>query len=611
MAYRNLAECVADLEKHGRLRRIDFPVDPILEAGAIQRRVFRAGGPAILFTRPKNCAFPLLANLYGTRERLEFIFRDSIKRIRSIFQMAADAGAAMKRPWRALRLLPAALHARPRPGKGSPPLLANTCPLSHLPRLVSWPGDGGPFITLPIVQSQDPLKKSTNLGMYRVQLAGGDYAPDEAGMHYQIHRGIGVHHARAIGLGRDLPVNIYVGGPPALTLAAIMPLPEGISELAFAGLLGGRRQEIWKVPDNPLPVLGNCDFLISGFISLDLKAEGPFGDHMGYYSLRHDFPVLKAARASHRDNAIWPFTTVGRPPQEDTIFGEFVHELTGPLVGQVFSGLKEVRAVDAAGVHPLLLAIGSERYTPYERERKARELLTQALHLLGTTQTALAKYLLIAAREDAPEIRAADVAAFFRHMLERTDFERDLHFITGATCDSLDYSGRALHEGSKLIWASAGPKRRNLAREIHDLPDLPEGFAGPRMAAPGILVISGPGHALARGETDTALENGLARILEAWPQREEFPLLVIADDPDFCAASFENFLWVAFTRSDPATDCYGPFAKIRAKGWSCQAPLIIDARLKTFHAPPLEEDPEVAARIEALAAKGGPLEGLF
>ncbi|MBE6441942.1 MAG: UbiD family decarboxylase [Desulfovibrio desulfuricans] len=623
MAYRTLRECVDDLAAHGQLVRVDADVDPYLELAAIQRRAFRAKAPALLFTRVRGTRFPMLANLFGTRERLHCIFRDSLPAVRAVLAAKADPAAALKRPWRLPAALPGLARMVPHLRRvsaeraGSVPALACRCALADLPRLVCWPGDGGPFITLPLVYSEDPDRPgpgASNLGMYRVQLAGNDYAPDEAGLHYQIHRGIGAHHARALELGRPLPVHVYVGGPPALTVAAVMPLPEGLAELRFAGLLGGARTALAAVPGLPLPVLEQADFCLSGHVLPQCKPEGPFGDHVGYYSLKHDFPVFRVEAVYHRKDAIWPFTAVGRPPQEDTVFGDFIHELTGPMVPQVFPGVREVHAVDAAGVHPLLLAVGSERYTPYEDERRPRELITAGLHLLGTTQTALAKYVLLAAHEDAPGLTARDAPAFLRHMLERADFAADLHFITRSTTDTLDYTGLALNEGSKLLWASAGRKRRELGTELTgsaaELPPLPQGFGPVRVAGPGLLAVGAPRHAAARNEPDPRMEE-LARALGAWPGREAFPLVTAADDADFCAASMENFLWVTFTRSDPAADVYGAQAAVRARHWSCRAPLLVDARLKAFHAPPLEEDPAVTRRVEALAAPGGPLHGLL
>ena len=617
MSYRNLAECVADLERAGHLVRVDAEVDPHLELAAIQRRAFAAKAPALLFTRVRGSRFPMLSNLFGTRERLHFIFRHSLRAVEGVLAAKADPAAALRHPLRSLRLLPGLRHMLPRLRRSGPvPVLSHSCRVADLPRLVSWPQDGGPFITLPLVYSEDPARPgpdASNLGMYRVQLGGNAYAEDEVGLHYQIHRGIGVHHAAALERGHALPVHVFVGGPPALTVAAVMPLPEGLSELRFAGLLGGRRVDMASAPGLPLPVLAEADFCLSGYILPHCKPEGPFGDHVGYYSLQHDFPVLKVTGVHHRPDAIWPFTVVGRPPQEDTVFGDFIHELTGELVPQVFEGIREVHAVDAAGVHPLLLAVGSERYTPYEAQRRPRELLTAALHLLGTTQTALAKYVLLAAHEDAPGLSARDVMGFLRHLLERTHFDRDLHFLTRTTTDTLDYTGLGLNEGSRLIWASAGEPVRRLGNgpdALGDLPALPEGFGDVRCAGPGLLVLRGPRHDLGRNEPDPRME-ALAGALARWPQREAFPLVTVCDDAAFCAASPSNWLWTTFTRSDPATDTYGVHGRTHARHWGCEAPLILDARLKPFHAPPLEEDPQTVRRVKALAGPGGPLHGLL
>ena len=611
MGYARLADCLADLRAHGHLEHVDAPIDPHLELAAVQRRLFRAKAPAVLFTRPKGTRFPMLANLFGTRERLRFLFRDSLETAEFLLRTAASPAEILKHPWRSAKLVPGLARILPRRVSRAP-VLECRCSLEALPRLTSWPRDGGPFITLPLVYTEHPGKPGlagSNLGMYRVQLAGNEYAADEAGLHYQIHRGIGPHHAAALEKGKPLPVHIFVGGPPCLSIAAVMPLPEGFSELYFAGLLGGRRTALARAR-LPLPVLAETDFCLRGHILPQTKPEGPFGDHMGYYSLRHDFPVVRVAEVRHRRNAVWPFTVVGRPPQEDTVFGDFIHELTAPLVPRIFHGIREIHAVDAAGVHPLLLAIGSERYTPYEARRRPRELLTTALHLLGTTQTALAKYVLLAAGEDAPGLRARDTGAFLRHILERADFSRDLHFITRSTADTLDYTGSALHEGSKLVWASAGEKKRELGREIGEVPALPPGFGRMLPVMPGVAVLRGPKHTLPRGIQDSAMEN-LAEGLVSWRRQEAFPLLAVVDDPDFCAHCLDNFLWVAFTRSDPATDSYGPHALTRAKHWLCRPPLILDARLKSFHAPPLEEEPSVTATVENLAAPGGPLHGFY
>jgi 4-hydroxy-3-polyprenylbenzoate decarboxylase len=391
-----------------------------------------------------------------------------------------------------------------------------------------------------------------------------------------------------------------------MTLAAVMPLPEGLPELAFAGALGGRRVRlVVEAPGGLHPALAaDADFCITGTVDPNLQLpEGPFGDHLGYYSLAHDFPVLNVAKVYHRDGAIWPFTVVGRPPQEDTQFGAIIHEITGPIIPTVIPGLQAVHAVDAAGVHPLLLAIGSERYVPYAPKRKPQELLTCANAILGQGQLSLAKYLVIVAREDNPELDIHDIPVFLRHVLERVDWRTDLHFQTSTTIDTLDYSGTGLNEGSKVVIAAAGPARRDLATLLTENLKLADGFSAPRLCLPGVVAVQGPRFS---SEGEAAVER-FCRAFYPNDPINAFPLIVVVDDSEFAAGTLRNWLWVTFTRSNPAADVYGIGSFTRQKHWGCEGSLVIDARIKPHHAPPLEEDPEVSRRVDALGAPGGPL----
>jgi 4-hydroxy-3-polyprenylbenzoate decarboxylase len=395
-----------------------------------------------------------------------------------------------------------------------------------------------------------------------------------------------------------------------MTVAAVMPLPEGMPELSFAGLLAGHRIPMARIPGG-LPVPAEADFCICGAVDPSATLpEGPFGDHLGYYSLAHEFPYIKVEAVYHRKDAIFPFTTVGRPPQEDTSFGAFIHELTGPLIPTVIQGVREVHAVDAAGVHPLLLAVASERYVPYAAQRQPQELLTIANAILGQGQLSLAKYLLIAAQDDAPGLHTHDIAAFLGHILERADWRRDLHFQTATTIDTLDYSGCGLNEGSKLVVAAAGPVRTLLATELPSGLEFPPGFGGADLCLPGILAIQGPPSGQSRGECDPVIDE-FCRFYTERGCFNGFPLIVICDDSRFTAATLNNFLWVTFTRSNPATDVYGIDAETRGRHWGCRGPLVIDARVKPFHAPPLVDDPAVELKLDQLGAKGGPLAGII
>ena len=350
-----------------------------------------------------------------------------------------------------------------------------------------------------------------------------------------------------------------------------------------------------------------ADFVISGTIVEGVqKPEGPFGDHLGYYSLTHDFPVMRVDCVYHRPGAIWPFTSVGRPPQEDTSFGELIHELTGPIIPTVIPGVHAVNAVDAAGVHPLLLAIASERYVPYASLRRPQEILTSANSILGQGQMSLAKYLVIAAKEDAQKLDIHDIGAFFRHVLERVDWENDLHFQTRTTIDTLDYSGHGFNAGSKVVIAAAGPKRRNLPTELPCGMRLAEGFHAPSLAIPGVLVVTGPAYSTDRHDVRRFCES----ISHDDPIRA-FPLIVVVDDSEFTAKTLRNWLWVTYTRSNPAADIDGVDARTIEKHWGCAGPLVIDARIKPQHAPPLFDDPEVEKRVDALAVPGGPLHGIL
>jgi 4-hydroxy-3-polyprenylbenzoate decarboxylase len=641
MGYRTLRDCINDLERHGQLLRIDVELDARLEVAEIHRRVCAAGGPALFFTRVRGCRFSMVSNLFGTIDRARFMFRDSLERVRRLVELKLDPTAALRRPLRYAGATRGALAMVPRFVQRAD-VTANKTTISQLPQQVSWPEDGGAFITLPQVYTEDVRAsgwRSSNLGMYRVQLSGNRYEPDrEVGLHYQIHRSIGVHHAAAIEAGQPFRVNIFVGGPPAMMLAAVLPLPEGMSELAFAGALGGRRIRMLR-PSLPLPsgegraeralpIHADTDFCICGAVVPDkLLPEGPFGDHLGYYSLRHDFPVLHVERVFHRNDAIWPFTVVGRPPQEDTIFGQLIHELTGPVIPKVLPGVVGVHAVDAAGVHPLLLAIGSERYWPFAETQRPQELLTQANAILGQGQLSLAKFLLIANQADDPRLALHDVAAFLRHILERADWTRDLHFQTETTIDTLDYSGGSLNSGSKVVIAAVGPKRFELVNELPPDLRLPEVFANPRVVLPGIVAIEGPRcdppqfqmfaanpHSAIRNPKSNGASAAIERFCAAFPHEvpiRRFRLLVIVDDSQFATESLRNFLWVTFTRANPAADIHGIDSFIHNKHWGCRGPLVIDARLKPHHAPPLVEDPEISRRVDALAAPGGPLHGII
>jgi 4-hydroxy-3-polyprenylbenzoate decarboxylase len=610
MGYSSLQECILDLEKSKQLIRIKEEVDPYLEMAAIHLRVFESNGPALLFENIKGSKFPAVSNIYGNKQRIEFIFRDTIESVKTLIRLKGDPLQALKKPHQYIGTAFKALNALPKK-VSSGPILYNEIKISDLPQIQCWPMDGGAFVTLPQVYSEDiekPGIMNANLGMYRIQLSGNDYVKDkEIGLHYQLHRGIGVHQTKANQKNLPLKVSIFVGGPPAHAFAAVMPLPEGISELTFAGALGGRRFR-YIIKDG-YTLSADADFVICGEVyPNENKPEGPFGDHLGYYSLKHDFPVLRVHKVYHRKNAIWPFTVVGRPPQEDTAFGDLIHELTGDIIPKEIPGVHEVHAVDAAGVHPLLLAIGSERYTPYYKEKKPQEILTIANHILGTGQMSLAKYLFIIDKNDNPQISTYKIHDYFKHLLERVDWSNDLHFYTKTTIDTLDYSGSSLNNGSKVVIAAAGEKKRELSTSISSDFNVSTLINKADVALPGILILQADKYSNESAEKLKIKE--LSNYLEKHDLKG-FPLIVLADDSAFTAKTLNNFLWVTFTRSNPSHDIYGIGEFYENKHWGCRGSLIIDARIKPHHAPPLEKVPEIEKRVDALGAKGKSLYGII
>jgi len=599
MAYSNLEACLLDLERNGQLLRIKEEVDPHLEMAAIHLRIHEQKGPAILFEKVKGSKFRAASNIFGTLERSEFIFRDTLPQVKKLIEIKIDPVAALKNPLAALSALPAAINALPKKNPISQPVTYEEIKISDLPLIKHWSMDGGAYVTLPQVYTEDADKPgiaNSNLGMYRIQLTGNEYVLDqEIGLHYQLHRGIGVHQTKANKKGMPLKVSCFVGGPPAHSVAAVMPLPEGLSEMNFAGVLAGKRFGYTYIDGFCLST--DADFAITGEVYPGAnKPEGPFGDHLGYYSLEHSFPLMRVHKVYARKNAIWAFTVVGRPPQEDTSFGQLIHAMTGAAVSNEIPGLKEVHAVDAAGVHPLLLAIGSERYTPYLTIKQPAEILTIANHILGTGQLSLAKFVFITA-DDTNQISTHRVQAYFEYILSRLDLSNDIHFYTKTTMDTLDYSGDGLNSGSKVVIAAYGDVKRDLAKTV------PERLLNLNMDAtlvmPGVIAVN------AIAYNTNALQSSLAGQGEALLEQEGVVMMIRTEDPKWMASDINNFLWAAFTRTNPSHDIEAIDAFTTNKHWGAKGPLVFDATIKPHHAPPVLKDAAIEKRVDAILEKYG------
>jgi UbiD family decarboxylase len=576
----NLRVYLDTLQREGELCVIEETIDPHLELAEIQRRTVARQGPALLFTKVKGTRFPVVTNMFGTRRRIDLAFgEDPLRFIRRVVEAAAVAMPIRASSiWRFRDLVKQGLKMGTRQRRTGPVLECAIIPpqLGALPQVKSWPGDGGPFLTLPLVYTEDPITRKGNLGMYRSQI----YDDRTAGMHFQIHRGGGFHYHEAEQRGEPLPVNLFLGGPPALILSAIAPLPENIPELVLASLLQGGRIDIIHDPGvSPLPIVAQSDFLLVGRVPpKKRRLEGPFGDHYGYYALAHDFPVLEVERLYHRRNAVFPATVVGRPPQEDHYIGEYLQELFAPLYPLVMNGVLDVWAYDEAGMHPLAAAVVHERYR--------REAFMAAMRILGEGQLSLTKFLLIT----EARLPLRDFRIVLSHILERADFDSDLFVFSPVAEDTLDYSSGRLNEGSKAILMGLGEKRYPLTDALQTGFHRPV-FRRQRIFQPGVLIVEGP---------TWHREDRVAEQLLQEEAVRSFRLVCLVDDADAAARDVASFLWTVFTRFEPAADLYGVNTRLERCQVRLSAPLLIDCRLKPWFPPPVEAEPETIRRVDEL-----------
>jgi UbiD family decarboxylase len=580
MRHPNLRSFLDTLKREGELHVIEEPIDPYLELAEIQRRNVACKGPALLFTRVVRSQFPVATNLFGTARRIELAFGEDPQK----FLIRIVEAAEMLMPpdisglWRFRDLFKSCLRLGTRAKRMGAVLERRLAPVSlrALPQIQCWPDDGGPFLTLPLVYTEDPVSGRGNLGMYRNQI----YDDGTAGMHFQIHRGGGFHYYQTERQGKALPVNLSLGGPPALIMAAIAPLPENVPELILASLLqGGHLGVVCDPSISPLPIIAEADFLLVGKVPPFLRRmEGPFGDHYGYYSLAHEFPVFQVEEMYHRCDAIFPATVVGRPPQEDHYIGEYLQELFAPLFPLVMNGVNAVWAYDEAGMHTLAAAVVCERYR--------REAFMAAMRILGEGQLSLTKFLMVT---DA-RLPLRDFRRLLVHILERADFATDLFVFANVSQDTLDYSSRRLNEGSKAILMGLGDKRFDLVSmpqaEFHD-----PAFRKQRVFAPGVLVVQG---------SSWQEEDSSVQVLLQEPAVQPFRLICLVDDADACVRDEASFLWTVFTRFEPAADIYGCNPQLKRFHVSMSPPLVFDCRMKPWFPPVVEPNPQTVKRVDDL-----------
>lgn len=574
MTFPDLRAFIEQLRRDDDLITVDAPVDRHLEVAEIHRRVIAAGGPALLFTDVAGSDFPLVTNLFGTARRAELAFGDRpLRLIRRLVQLAETLlPPSPAKLWGARDVGLQLLKVGTRRVQAGPVVeqVSSAPRLDRLPALTCWPEDGGPFITLPLVYTTHPDRHGHNLGMYRMQV----YDAQHTGMHWQIGKGGGYHYAVAESRGQSLPVTVFLGGPPALMLAAIAPLPENVPELMLASLIAGRR--LPQVHGHgPHPLLADAEFALIGEVSPRLRRkEGPFGDHYGYYSLQHDYPVFEVKTVAHRSGAIYPATVVGKPRQEDFFIGDLLQELLSPLFPLVMPAVEQLWSYGETGYHSLAAAVVKQRYK--------REAMASAFRILGEGQLSLTKFLLVTDRHvDVKNFRAT-----LEHLLARTRPETDLYVFSNLSMDTLDYTGPTVNEGSKGVWLGLGEPVRELPRQFTGA--LPQGVTDVRVFCGGCLVINAPAY---------TSEPDAAQRLAAAPAFADWPLVVVTDEPARAARSDMNFLWTTFTRFEPAADIHASDRTIVRNHLAYRGPVVIDARMKPWYPRELSCREDIADRV--------------
>jgi len=584
--FTNLRSFLDALRVRGDLVEIDAEVDPKLEISEIHRRVIAAGGPALLFKNVKGKKFPLVCNMFGTRDRVDLAFgeeaKDFVRRIAALPEELLPP--SIRKLWglRDLGLRAAKIGFK---NTSRAPVLAHQIPgadLTQLPATTSWEKDGGPFLTLPLVHTRIPVGeesgisggKPENLGMYRVQI----FEPGEAGMHFQIGKGAGFHLHEAECAGKALPVNIYLGGPPAMMLSAIAPLPENVPELLLASLLQNSKLKRCKVPVQPdLPAIAEAEFCLAGYVPPGVRRpEGPFGDHYGYYSLVHDFPVFRSKAIYHREGAIFPCTVVGKPRQEDFYLGDYLTELLSPLFPVVMPAVRDLWSYGEAGYHALAAAVIRERY--------GRESLSSVFRILGEGQLALTKFLFAI---DKP-IPLRDFSKVLVHVLERVDWRRDLLIFSETSMDTLDYAGPELNKGSKGVILGLGDAIRKLPGEWHGTVS-DNRIRDVRVFCPGCLVVEVP---------DYKSSPDIGAAISALPEFKDWPLIVAVDNAARATRNEPSFIWTAFTRFNPQTDLYAAKTSLGRNRVEYEGPVLMDARMKPWYPDELFCDEKTSKTVD-------------
>ncbi|HEX6107531.1 MAG TPA: UbiD family decarboxylase [Gemmatimonadales bacterium] len=567
---------VIHLERTGRLRRVRAEVDPVLEVPELVQRVIRERGPALLFERPKGSPYPLVMNLFGSMDRIESALGRHPQAIGTelVETLQRLNPPSLKAMWRSREFIARARFMRPRTVRSAPVQEVVEEPrLEALPHIKSWPRDGGRFVTFGPTLTHDPASGRRNYGLYRLQV----FDDATTGMHWQSMKGGRGHHYEAERRGVPLEAAVVLGGDPILMLAAILPLPEDVDELAFAGFLRGAPTRMVQARSIGLEVPANAEFILEGVVPPgERRPEGPFGDHFGHYSEAADFPVFRVRRVTHRARPLYPASVVGKPPQEDKFMGVAVGEMVGPLIRMINPNVVDLYAYENASFHNLLGVSLKERHP--------KEVIKTAFNLLGTGQLSLTKVTVLV-RED---VNPRSFDALLRELWYRFEPEERMLLLPIAPLDTLDYTSYRMHVGSKLVLDATGEAVTSEPppRAVADPSSADARVVRHRLLEGGFLVVE------TRCEPRAVLER-LVRWEGLGPVK-----FVVAVSGDVDLASEASLLWGIFTRFDPARDLIMGAQRFIGARPVYSGRVGIDATWKEGYPLPVAMDPDVVRLVD-------------
>jgi 4-hydroxybenzoate decarboxylase subunit C len=584
MNFSSLSDFLRYLDSIGELRRVSVEVDPFLEASEIAIRALRENKPAILFENVKGSAFPMAMNVYASERRIEHALGRHPGEIgKSLINFAESMMPPRPRSiWQQRGMVKRALSSRGKTVSfADSQQVVGEPNLDALPIQTCWPKDGGRFLTLGQVITYDPVTSRRNVGIYRLHV----YDAKTTGMHWQIQKGGGFHYHRAEQLGKDLPLAVALGTDPALLLASVAALPEGVDEVAFAAFLRGDPVSMVCGKSIPIQVPAGAEFILEGIVrQKERRREGPFGDHFGHYSHSADFPVFRLTAMTHRRNPVYPATVVGIPPMEDKFIGDATQEILGPLARMLHTEVRDVWAYYESGFHNLLVVSVDARYK--------KEAMKAALGLLGNGQLSLTKCVVLVSA--GVDVRNFD--AVLAEISRNFDPHFDFVLIPRVPLDTLDFTSFRMELGSKMILDATRKERPENEPKSKTKPTAKARLSDIRSMDRRIVDAFVMNNTLLLVKVR---EKGRA-VVEKLVKRKELQHLkmIAAVSEDVDIRNQENAIWGIFTRFDCERDVIFTEQSLIGISPIYKGVMGIDATWKTGYPEVLKMPEEVVRKVD-------------